>query len=266
MKIRIITSCTKEKHVNHPKQPLLEDFMRGPDHMARIEDELLDFLRPAEKLYRGKQHELLMRGVAHARAAGHEVDVFVVSAGYGLVPGHRKLAPYNATFDDFTEVKPFRQWARQLGVARDLHALLEKPADKTFLLLGNRYFEAAALHDVKAVGSPTYALVATEAARLLPSCIEPVVLPQSMTKHYRVGNIGLKGEVMARILEGRDPLARLMEPSPAPASVLQPAVLTGTQSAPASQLDLFGLARAEEAREEIARLTGLQAAPRRRLG
>lgn len=39
---------------------------------------------PAEDLYLGEQHVRLMRGVRAARTAGHQVQVFIVSAHHGL--------------------------------------------------------------------------------------------------------------------------------------------------------------------------------------
>lgn len=214
MDIRIITSCTGEKVVKHPHQLRHEDFLRGPEHVREREQALASHLMPAEQLYAGKQHANLMRGVAAARAAGHRVSVHVVSAGYGLVPGDRLIAPYNVTFNDM-DLEPFRQWARDLVIARDVHSLLEKPADVTFLLLGDRYFDAARVEQVERVASPTYSLCGTRAARDLPPCIKPVLVPQSDTSVYGVSNIGLKGEVMARILEGRHALSSLLTEQPA---------------------------------------------------
>ncbi len=52
----------------------------------------------AEALYRGQHHLRLMRGVGQAREAGIDVQLWIVSAGYGVVAGHKRLRPYERTF------------------------------------------------------------------------------------------------------------------------------------------------------------------------
>ena len=65
--------------------------MAGPDHLARRENELLDFCRPAGEIYAGEQHVRLMGGVRSIREVTGkelriEVAVHILSAGYGVIP------------------------------------------------------------------------------------------------------------------------------------------------------------------------------------
>jgi cytoplasmic iron level regulating protein YaaA (DUF328/UPF0246 family) len=99
MQIRVITSCTGEKSVSSPDQLALEDFRQGDAHVRAREAVLGDIRSPAEDLYTGLQHQRLMRGIRAAREeTSIEVDLRILSAGYGLVSADQKLAPYEATF------------------------------------------------------------------------------------------------------------------------------------------------------------------------
>src|SRR4051794_39612110 len=99
--IRVITSCTGEKNVTHDRQLSLADFQQGPKHVAKREAELNGSLTPAVLLYSGLQHERLLRGVLAVESSpdsGLVVDTWIMSAGYGLIPANRAIAPYEATF------------------------------------------------------------------------------------------------------------------------------------------------------------------------
>lgn len=100
MRLLVITSCTGEKAVTSADQLRLDDFRQGATHIAQRERALADLCLPAEQLYTGLQHQRLMSGVRALREQARDVtlDLWVLSAGYGLVPAARKLAPYEATF------------------------------------------------------------------------------------------------------------------------------------------------------------------------
>lgn len=91
--------------------------------------------RPAEELYAGRGHELLLSAVRRLRASiGHEaVTTAFVSAGYGLVEGHEPLHPYPKSLEDL-DAKARRAWHQRWGVAPKLSRVLEG-ADLTLLLL-----------------------------------------------------------------------------------------------------------------------------------
>ena len=116
-RILIITSCTGHKSVSHEQQLTQEDFRLGPEHVRQREVGLAEVLTPAEELYTGQQHVRLMRGVQALRTSGKEtdIDLWILSAGYGLVPGDRRLVPYDCTFDGMRK-RELREWADFLGV------------------------------------------------------------------------------------------------------------------------------------------------------
>jgi hypothetical protein len=197
-RITVITSCTGEKALSPPNQLALTDFQLGDEHVREREAELPCI--PAEQLYTGQQHLRLMRGVHAARARGVDVTIWIVSAGYGVVSGDRYLAPYEATFNTMSRTES-TSWANALNIPLTVKRILAEPADYSFLLLGDRYMDACQLKTIDYVGAKTWALCGAASVKRLASAIQPVITLQSQTKTLRVGNIGLKGEVMARLLE-----------------------------------------------------------------
>lgn len=201
LRVLVITSCTGEKSLEHEAQLTFADFQRGPDHVRSLEAALPS--ARADELYSGLQHQRLMRGVAHARESGAiDLDLRVLSAGYGLVPADRMLAPYEATFAGMKR-NELRGWARQLSVAPDVRATLAQRYDLALLLLGEDYLAAAELDAQVAFGGPTIALCSAASARKLPQSdrLTPVVLTNAHAGRFSCGLVGLKGEVAARVLE-----------------------------------------------------------------
>ncbi len=203
MKILVLTSCTGEKVVEHDDQLMLEDFQRGRTHVAEKEKALKDLLRPAEDLYSGLQHVRLMKGVRAAREAGKlEVALQVLSAGYGLVAGGSKLAPYEATFAGM-KGQQLRGWARALHVPQAIRKLLAQRYDLTILLLGEDYLQACEIGADVVLGSPTIALCSAASAKRLPNlaALHKVVVTNADAKRFSCGLVGLKGEITSRVLQ-----------------------------------------------------------------
>ena len=203
MQIRVITSCTGEKLVSVPDQLTLDDFRLGAAHVRAREVALGDRLTSAEELYTGLQHERLMRGVRAARTAGGiEVDLRILSAGYGLVAADQKLAPYEATFIGMRR-RDADIWARTLDIPAAIRAALSEPCDLCLVLLGNDYLRGCALNEQIKLGGPTLFLCGKGAAQRLPRTpgLYPVILSTAEAKAFSCGLVGLKGEVAARVLE-----------------------------------------------------------------
>src|SRR5947209_6904161 len=117
MHIVVITTCTGEKATAHERALTLRDFRKGGEHVAARERELAEVLRPAEEMYTGLQHARLMGGVragagAHAGNGSQprRLSLFILSAGYGLIPAGRKVAPYECTFNGM-KARELRKWA-----------------------------------------------------------------------------------------------------------------------------------------------------------
>ncbi|SIO63277.1 tRNA-guanine family transglycosylase [Singulisphaera sp. GP187] len=219
-RILVVTSCTGEKLVETNGALTLDDFQQGGDHLAQRERSLCEFMTPAETLYTGQQHVRLMRGVRAFRDNSREVsrkdnlELWVISAGYGLIPGDRKIAPYECTFQGM-RTKALRSWADQLGVPAAIRKLLARPFDLALINLGDAYLEACHLGPDVTLGGPTILFCGTTAAKRLPRLdqLRVVTLSNPQAKRFSCGLVGLKGEVSGRILErmAQEPEAMLRQ-------------------------------------------------------
>ena len=203
MRILIVSSCTGEKTVTHESQLNREDFAKGEIHVEQKENSLSEYMTSAQELYSGPQHKRLMRGVAALRAErGQTVHLWILSAGYGVVPAERKLAPYESTFSGMKKAE-LRTWADELHVPADIRKVLADPYDLAIILLGDDYLRACDLDGQVELGGPTLFFVGKAAASRLPrfSAARSVALTNAEAKRFRCGLIGLKGEMTARLLE-----------------------------------------------------------------
>lgn len=203
--IHVITSCTGEKKVTHERQLTLADFQQGQKHVAKREAELHGSLTPAMELYSGLQHQRLLRGVLAVESnpdAGFGIDTWIVSAGYGLIPANRSIAPYEATFIGMGSADR-RKWAQQLQIPTAVRQVLAQPADLIFVLLGDDYLEACELDDEIKLGGTCIVFCGGRAAKKLPDIpnLHKVELGNVHAKNFSCGLVGLKGELTSRFLE-----------------------------------------------------------------
>ncbi len=207
MRILVITSCTGEKAVASEKALTMEDFAQGNSHLKNRERELADLMHKAEEIYTGQQHVRLMRGVHAIRQHGSnngtplKLDLWVLSAGYGLVPGDRRLAPYECTFQGMKS-KALQEWADKLKVPEQFRDLVREKYDLGLILLGDSYLSACRVDDAMNFGGPTLVFCgSTVAARLplLPN-LRSVILSVPEATAFSCGLVALKGEVASRLL------------------------------------------------------------------
>lgn len=196
MKILVLTSCTRRKRL--PAELTWKDFERGPEWIRQLEAR--KSLLPAEQMYTGDQHVRLMRGVRAARTTGISVGVWILSAGYGLLEGHRKIASYEASFLKLGN-REFQRRVKFLGLAQKIPQLLNRLGfDLKLILLGKQYLETFSLADLTS-RSPTLIVGSSENLDALPSPVglNKIILKTEDTKNFHCGLVGLKGEVANRI-------------------------------------------------------------------
>ena len=208
MNILMLTSCTGEKRVTDPDQLTLEDFKKGKAYLTRREKELEEVSMRAGELYTGEQHVRLMRGVeATRKAAGGKkkagIEVKILSAGYGIVPESKTIAPYEVTFATM-KAKELREWADFLKVPRDFRKVVGKEYDLGLILLGDNYLKACDLDGEVSFGGSTILFCGTGMAKRLPEMENVRVVPISNpeAKRFSCGLVGLKGELGARLIHG----------------------------------------------------------------
>ncbi len=146
-----------------------------------------------------------MRGVAAWRAGapggGAGLDLRILSAGYGLVPGDQRLVPYEVTFTGMGP-RARQAWAAARGIPAAVRAALAGPSDLGLLLLGDAYLAACALDGAVRLGGPTLVVCSAGPAARLPALpgLRPVVLARADAGRFHCGQVGLKGEVGGRLL------------------------------------------------------------------
>lgn len=205
MKIRIITSCTGEKKHSPENQLNQSDF----EHLFELEifqarECELDYFRTsAAELYTGQQHVRLMRGVnALSRQYGAEsIDLWILSAGYGIIPGNRAIVPYECTFQGMKSSE-IHQWASHLRVPEEARRFFSQQSDLTLVLLGDSYLQALQLDDQVVFNAPTLFLTSTGSQKLVRGQGQWRAFPltNADASRFSCGLVGLKGELAHRLL------------------------------------------------------------------
>jgi hypothetical protein len=199
MHILVITSCTGKKAFKPPNALKVMDFEKGKDHIIRREEELSKFVLPAHAMYTGQQHKQLMRGIRECPPL-ESIDLRILSAGYGLIPGDRRIAPYECTFKGMKS-KELRRWGDALSVPEDFRQVVATKYDLGILLLGKEYLESCRFDATVRFGGRTIAFCgSTDARRLCQLGLEYLRVEQ--IPHSASKNIWLKGALGAQLLKG----------------------------------------------------------------
>jgi hypothetical protein len=201
-----VSSCSSQKSVDDPRRLTIADFERGPAHVQERECELSAVLTPAEDLYTGLQHKRLMQGVIAVREGRMDknlnIDLWILSAGYGLVPGSQMIAPYDVTFANMPK-SDVRRWAEHQGVPTAFRDRMNQRYDLRVVLLGSKYLDACSLEPDLDVVPPTVFLTSTNAAKRLAQVLPAALiwpLSNNEARLLRCPLVGIKGEVTKRLL------------------------------------------------------------------
>ena len=202
MHVTVLSSCTGEKATTAADQLTRSDFARGLDHVAQRAEALRAHTRPAEKMYTGQHYTRLMRGAQAVRALDFAtLDLWILSAGYGIISAERKVAPYDCTFSGIGKGE-LRRWANALSIPSDARAILERPFDLGIVLLSNDYLAACQLPPDLELGGPTLFFSSYSAARKLQqiSRARDVPLGNAEASRFSRPLVSLKGELGGRVL------------------------------------------------------------------
>lgn len=140
-RILVVTSCTGEK-AKKPENQLVWDDFQDKDRLVARQLELDAEKMTAGKLYTGKQHTFLMNGIYEYREKEQNVDVAVLSAGFGILDEDEMVVPYEVTFNNMTGAQ-IQAWSNNLEITQSLERRIqEKEYDLIFFLLGDKYLQA----------------------------------------------------------------------------------------------------------------------------
>jgi hypothetical protein len=141
-----------------------------------------------------------MAGVRDLQAV-QPVEVWVISAKAGLISGKHEMAPYDESFAGMP-AEAIRAVADQLRIPDDLRELASRSAQLTLVLVGNDYFDAAALGGPVPWASPTLLFASPSRVDRLPAHpnLRPLVVNQALAKRWSLPLTLLKGELVGRLL------------------------------------------------------------------
>lgn len=197
MNIVIVAPCTGHKNW---KGPYL-DF--DTIQKARVSGTPLNVVGlpriPAAHLYAGLSHKRMMQGIeAYRHAHVGRVELYIVSAGMGVIEETEPVFPYEATFTTLRGQKRI-QWAQDLGIVQNISNIMTKSADLRIVLLGREYLEVTQLRSLSCP-VPTVVLAAPSAGDLIPHGALHVPLGQKQAAHFHHTLVALKGELVRRVL------------------------------------------------------------------
>jgi len=205
LKIHILTSCTGEKIASPDNQLAAEDFLSIHDEasFAQKESRLEAHRTPADDMYTGLQHMQLMEGVRQYRAESGDdsLSTWVLSAGYGLIPGDKQVVPYECTFQTM-KASEVDEWATHLHIPATARKFFRIKADLVIVLLGKQYLRALQLDDDIEFASPTLFFASNSSEKFIrgKGKIAKILLSNKEAKRFSYGLVGLKGELTRRLL------------------------------------------------------------------
>ncbi|MCY3414357.1 MAG: hypothetical protein INQ03_22110 [Candidatus Heimdallarchaeota archaeon] len=137
-RILVINSCGKKKILAHDDQPLCED-LNSVEKRAYAIKQYNHLLTPAADLYIGTQAKRVKETVNILRKK-HQVDYYIISAGFGLLRDDELIPPYECTFSNKGKNEIIKM-ASNLGI-RDRMQRLPTGYDLVYLCLGGKYLDA----------------------------------------------------------------------------------------------------------------------------
>lgn len=222
--VRIVASCTNGKGYPVPSELRLGDIPHGPlaGRLAAWADRLQKSTArsvAAVDLYQGHHWAVVRDLPAIAGVAGHHADLWVASAGYGLVPADACIRPYSATFatsdddsvwrgGDGDRRTALRAWWNGLqgmpsplkGAPRSIAELAGAAPEAAILVIASPTYIGAMADDLsKAMAllmDPQRLIVISSRGDFLPKWLMPHLVPSEASLSSLLG--GSRGSLHAR--------------------------------------------------------------------
>ena len=200
MKILVITSCTSWKKHKPANQLQPEDFL-STERLAAKSTELKSYETAAAEMYTGRQHTLLMTGLEQIRESYGQkvVDLYIISAGYGLLNESDVILPYNVTFAGLRKTE-LVACSNRLQLHERVETLTDN-YDLVFFLLGAEYVQALQLPFKVPEAVTQIFLLGTGSKNLVPNLPNTHFIPAGMplARKLRTTNMALKGFVFKQL-------------------------------------------------------------------
>ncbi|AMA10652.1 tRNA-guanine transglycosylase DpdA [Picosynechococcus sp. PCC 73109] len=203
-KILIISSCTGKKKFKIDKAININDFKNKAKLNKKIKH-IQKYQCSASEMYTGQQHLLVMQGIDMLQDNFEvDIDLYILSAGYGLIPENKKIFPYEVTFNSFNN-QQLKQWSNFLGVHKQCETLILK-YDLVFFLLGDKYIQALNL-PIQTRTNQTLIFFSSKSSKkyicntTLKAKTHILELSNQEAKKYSYGLVGLKGFLFKKLCE-----------------------------------------------------------------
>ncbi len=197
MKILVVSSCTARKKYIHEHQLSEQDFS-DPVLRKKREKELKGFGVSALDMYEGDHHMRVKEGLEilgdYARE-NFEIELAIISAGYGWIKADTIIYPYDATFAG-KKKEAIRARAVEMRIEKDFVRSI-KDKDLVIVLLGEDYLTTLNLREVD-LGNydARFIFLANKAAKTLIPARDKVYVQETgneSAKRYSTKGIELKG-------------------------------------------------------------------------
>ena len=143
-RVLVVTNCTSSKavDVNEVQRVLARHSLRMPSFDLELEDRyrqvLSAFIKPAGEMY-GGSFRAIKNLVDELRRVGKSVDLYIISARYGLIREDQPIIPYEASLKG-KDRDWVRDWSRKLGVEERLMRVInEGNYDSIIIALPREY-------------------------------------------------------------------------------------------------------------------------------
>lgn len=138
-RILIISSCSKSKKIKNEIQIQCKSLITEKNRSKYLK-ELTHISLKASELYTGPQALAVTRAVKLLKHK-HQVDYYIISAGFGLVCESTLLPPYECSFSDKNKSQIIIM-ASQLNINQDIQLKITQKYDMIYLALGKKYLTA----------------------------------------------------------------------------------------------------------------------------
>ena len=199
MRVLVVGSCGKKKLHTSPKQPKCQDIIgiHGIKHWKR---KLQSLCVPARDMYTGPQNNELVKAVDLLRTISNvEVQLVIISAGFGLLEEDDLVPPYDCSFTTM-KMSEIRKQSEELELQPSFTRLIANRFDIIYLALGKRYLTALGNDIPSLLKTPTVSFheLKSDYVIRIPCAAETV---KAFSKRgYKIhGVVGFKGDLL-RIL------------------------------------------------------------------
>ncbi len=141
MRILVVSSCGKKKRIQPHKVPNCNDLTNNAS-LSEWQSKSSHSVLPARDMYTGHQNRELVTGVDGLRAVrGIRVDLYIISAGFGVLNENTLIPPYECSFNNMKKATILER-AEHLGIEEAFRDICGRNYDLLYIALSKKYMIA----------------------------------------------------------------------------------------------------------------------------